>query len=99
MRRWGRRPARLMCHPRACLEDPSAAGARGTSPSPGKPDHDKVVQMSGHKLPDLLAPSLRVVFVGTAAGRESAAKCYYAGRGNRFWRTLHEVGLTPRLYE
>jgi double-stranded uracil-DNA glycosylase len=51
-----------------------------------------------HKLPDLLASSLRVVFVGTAAGRRSAeVGHYYAGRGNRFWRTLHEIGLTPRL--
>jgi TDG/mug DNA glycosylase family protein len=53
-----------------------------------------------HKLPDLLAPDLRVVFVGTAAGRRSAAVGhYYAGRGNRFWRTLHEIGLTPRCFE
>jgi TDG/mug DNA glycosylase family protein len=53
-----------------------------------------------HKLPDVLAPNLRVVFVGTAAGRRSAELgAYYAGRGNRFWRTLHEVGITPRLYE
>jgi double-stranded uracil-DNA glycosylase len=53
-----------------------------------------------HKLPDLLAPDLRVVFVGTAAGRRSAeVGHYYAGRGNRFWRTLHEVGITPRLFE
>jgi len=52
------------------------------------------------KLPDLLAPNLRVVFVGTAAGKRSAELGhYYAGRGNRFWLTLHEVGLTPRLYE
>jgi double-stranded uracil-DNA glycosylase len=52
------------------------------------------------KLPDLLAPSLRVVFVGTAAGRRSAELGhYYAGPGNRFWRTLHETGLTPRLFE
>ena len=48
------------------------------------------------KLPDLLAPDLRVIFVGTAAGKRSAdLGHYYAGRGNRFWRTLHEVGLTP----
>jgi TDG/mug DNA glycosylase family protein len=53
---------------------------------------------AAHKLPDLIAPSLRVVFVGTAAGRRSAdLGHYYAGRGNRFWRTLHEIGLTPRL--
>ena len=43
---------------------------------------------------------LRVIFVGTAAGMRSAELGhYYAGRGNRFWRTLHEVGLTPRLFE
>jgi double-stranded uracil-DNA glycosylase len=56
--------------------------------------------MSTHRLPDVLAPNLRVVFVGTASGRRSAELGhYYAGRGNRFWRTLHEIKLTPRLYE
>jgi TDG/mug DNA glycosylase family protein len=52
------------------------------------------------KLRDLLAPNLRVIFVGTAAGKRSAELGhYYAGRGNRFWRTLHEIGLTPRVFE
>lgn len=47
-------------------------------------------------LPDVLRPGLRVVFCGTAAGTASArARAYYAGPGNRFWPTLHEVGLTP----
>jgi double-stranded uracil-DNA glycosylase len=47
-------------------------------------------------LPDLLSPGLDLIIVGTAAGRTSAARrAYYAGRGNRFWRTLHEAGLTP----
>lgn len=47
-------------------------------------------------LPDVLAPGLRIVFCGTAAGAESARqRAYYAGPGNRFWPTLHEVGLTP----
>jgi double-stranded uracil-DNA glycosylase len=46
-------------------------------------------------LPDVLAPDLRVVFCGTAAGTASArAKAYYAGPGNRFWVTLAETGLT-----
>ena len=50
-------------------------------------------------LPDSLRPGLQLVFVGTAAGRYSAeVGAYYAHPGNRFWRTLHEVGLTPRLY-
>jgi TDG/mug DNA glycosylase family protein len=49
-------------------------------------------------LPDVLAPGLRVVFCGTAPGTASArAGAYYAGPGNRFWTTLHEVGLTPVL--
>jgi double-stranded uracil-DNA glycosylase len=56
--------------------------------------------MTHHKLPDRLAPNLRVVFVGTAAGRRSAELGhYYAGPGNRFWRTLYEVGLTPRCFK
>jgi double-stranded uracil-DNA glycosylase len=52
------------------------------------------------RLPDQLALGLRLVFVGTAASRRSAATGhYYAHPGNRFWRTLHEVGLTPRRYQ
>lgn len=47
-------------------------------------------------LPDILAPDLSVVFVGTAVGECSAARGhYYAGPGNAFWRLLHEAALTP----
>ena len=47
-------------------------------------------------LPDLLANNLNLVIVGPAAGRASANRqLYYARPGNRFWRTLYEVGLTP----
>ena len=53
---------------------------------------------SRHVLPDVLGPGLRIVFCGSAAGAASArASAYYAGPGNRFWPTLHRVGLTPRL--
>jgi double-stranded uracil-DNA glycosylase len=52
------------------------------------------------KLPDQLQDHLRLVFVGTAASRRSAdVGHYYAHPGNRFWRTIHEVGITPRRYE
>ncbi|UFZ03876.1 mismatch-specific DNA-glycosylase [Bradyrhizobium ontarionense] len=52
------------------------------------------------RLPDQLQPGLRLVFVGTAASERSAATGhYYAHPGNRFWPTLHAVGLTPRLYQ
>lgn len=51
-----------------------------------------------HVLPDRLRPGLKLVFCGTAAGRKSAETgTYYAHGQNRFWKTLFEVGLTPRL--
>lgn len=51
---------------------------------------------TGDKLPDLLRPGQAVVFVGTAAGMDSAVSGeYFAGPGNRFWRTLHAIGMTP----
>lgn len=47
-------------------------------------------------LPDLLAPHLKLVFCGTAASTLSAQRgAYYANPGNKFWRTLYSVGLTP----
>jgi TDG/mug DNA glycosylase family protein len=52
------------------------------------------------KLPDQLQDNLRLVFVGTAAGQRSAdTGHYYAHPGNRFWYTIHEIGITPRRYE
>lgn len=54
---------------------------------------------SGYVLPDRLRQGLKLVFCGTAAGRQSALQgAYYAHAQNRFWKTLYEVGLTPRLY-
>ncbi|MBR1166169.1 mismatch-specific DNA-glycosylase [Bradyrhizobium liaoningense] len=53
-----------------------------------------------HRLPDLLRPNLRLVFVGTAASTRSAELGhYYAHPGNRFWRAIHEAGITPRRYQ
>lgn len=58
---------------------------------PNPPRPDDVLQ-------DMLHPGLRLVICGTAAGPRSAAiGAYYAGRGNRFWPTLHAIGLTPTL--
>ena len=49
-----------------------------------------------HLVADLLAPGLKLIFCGTALGRRSAQeRAYYAHPNNLFWRTLHEVGLTP----
>lgn len=49
-------------------------------------------------LPDVLPGGLDLVICGSAAGAASARRgAYYAGPGNRFWGTLFETGLTPRL--
>jgi len=60
---------------------------------------DIIVRMLPLIVPDLLAPDLRLVFCGSAPSRASAkAVAYYANPGNRFWATLSEVKLTPRLF-
>ena len=50
-------------------------------------------------VPDLLAADLNLVFCGTAPSKASAAaKAYYAKPGNKFWPTLHAVGMTPTRF-
>lgn len=56
--------------------------------------------MLDHRLPDQFRAGLRLVFVGTAASTRSAELGhYYAHPGNRFWRAIHEAGITPRRYQ
>jgi TDG/mug DNA glycosylase family protein len=51
-------------------------------------------------VPDVLAPGLRVVFVGINPGRVSAAAhAHFANPRNDFWRLLHAARFTTRLYE
>lgn len=55
------------------------------------------VSTSTSLVPDVLEPGLDVVFCGTALSAVSyERRAYYAKPGNRFWPTLHAVGLTPR---
>ncbi len=59
----------------------------------------RTVKPSAHILEDVLAPGLALWFVGTAAGPQSAAVgAYYAKAGNRFWPTLHAIGVTPTRF-
>ena len=52
-----------------------------------------------YAIADLLAPGLKLLFCGSALGFESARqRAYYAKPGNKFWPTLHAVGLTPRRF-
>lgn len=54
--------------------------------------------MTAPFLPDILAPKLRVLFVGfNPSVRAAETGHHYAGRGNAFWRLLFAADLTPRL--
>lgn len=54
-----------------------------------------ISEVDGRFSTDLIRPNLKLVICGTAAGKASAeSNAYYAGRGNRFWRSMHEIGLT-----
>ncbi len=49
-------------------------------------------------LRDVVAPGLRVLFVGINPGLRSAEiGHHFGGRTNPFWRLLHASGLTPEL--
>lgn len=50
-------------------------------------------------LPDYLQPGLKVLFVGFNPSIRSAEMGHhFASPNNRFWKILHESGLTPRKY-
>lgn len=50
------------------------------------------------KIDDVIAPDLRILFVGINPGLWSGATGHHFARpGNRFWRAIHEAGLTPKL--
>jgi len=47
-------------------------------------------------LPDILSTGLSVIFCGINPGLPAATVGHhFAGRSNRFWRTLHLAGFTP----
>ena len=63
-----------------------------------KPTHDDLLAAKDKKVPDIIAPNLRVLFCGINPGLYSGATGHHFARpGNRFWPTLHQAGFTPRL--
>jgi len=61
---------------------------------------NKIKPYSSEVLEDLLEKGLRIVFCGTAVGKKSAErKAYYAGPGNKFYKTLFEIGLTEKVLD
>lgn len=49
-------------------------------------------------VPDIIAPNLKVLFVGINPGLYTAKIGHHFGHpGNRFWKTLYLSGITPTL--
>src|SRR5437870_11415210 len=63
-----------------------------------RPTKEQVARAYGRTIPDVIAPGLRVLFVGINPGLYSAATGHHFARpGNRFWPALHGAGFTARL--
>lgn len=66
--------------------------------SPWRPTPAEIAAAHGRRVPDLIAPALRVLLCGINPSLYSAAvRHHFARPGNRFWPTLHAAGFTDRL--
>jgi double-stranded uracil-DNA glycosylase len=65
---------------------------------PERPTRAQIAKAIGRTVPDLIGPSLRVLFCGINPGLYSGATGHHFARpGNRFWPALHRAGFTDRL--
>lgn len=72
--------------------------ARRKSLGPWKPSRNEQLDSIRRRVPDVIAPSLDVLFCGINPGLYSAAVGHhFAGPGNLFWGMIHSTGFTPRL--
>jgi TDG/mug DNA glycosylase family protein len=62
------------------------------------PTRADLLAAADKRVPDVMAPNLRVLFCGINPGLFSAYTGHHFARpGNRFWPALHAAGFTPRL--
>ena len=70
----------------------------GRRESPWQPTREQVASAAGATVPDVVAPRLRVLFVGINPSLYSGAVGHHFARpGNRFWRALAASGFTERV--
>ena len=66
---------------------------------PPRPTKADLIAAANKTIPDLIAPNLKVLFVGINPGLYTAAIGHHFGRpGNRFWPAVFAGGFTPRLF-
>src|SRR4051794_1476174 len=62
-----------------------------------RPTKQQLIDAHGKAIHDIVAPNLKMLFVGINPGLYTAAIGHHFGRpGNRFWPALHKGGFTPR---
>jgi double-stranded uracil-DNA glycosylase len=67
-------------------------------PERSAPEAREVEGRHAEGIPDILAPDLRLLFVGiNPSVRSAELGHHFSGRGNPFWRLLHAARLTPAL--
>ena len=60
-----------------------------------RPTKEELAAAAGKRIPDVIAPGLRVLFCGINPGLYSGAVGHHFARpGNRFWKVLHRAGFT-----
>jgi TDG/mug DNA glycosylase family protein len=73
-------------------------GPSGGIDAPWKPTRAQIAAALNSRVPDIIAPDLRVLFVGINPGLYSGAVGHHFARpGNRFWPALFAGGFTDRL--
>jgi TDG/mug DNA glycosylase family protein len=71
---------------------------RTPSTAPWRPTREQIAAAENATVPDVIAPGLRLLFVGINPGLYSGAVGHHFARpGNRFWPVLHAAGITDRL--
>jgi double-stranded uracil-DNA glycosylase len=76
----------------------SRSETKSSARSPDRPSRAELLSSVNKKVPDIIAPGLRVLFCGINPGLYSAATGHHFARpGNRFWPALHAAGFTDRL--
>ena len=66
---------------------------------PWRPTKEQIAAAEGALVPDVIRPGLAVLFCGINPGLYSGAVGHHFARpGNRFWKSLHLSGFTPRVF-
>ena len=66
---------------------------------PQRPTAAELRAARDRRVPDIVAPNLKILFIGINPGLYSGAVGHhFAHPGNRFWPALQRAGLTPRLF-